>query len=163
MSRDTSSPGVGETAGPKAGATMNKNQPEPEKPPSIFHGCVQLSMELASHDHFAVFRTFDDLNMLNLLTLQAELAGLRTELVHSISRREWTEDREFFIESGPKPADFSNLYDLNPEKGSNPEKRLNPGTRSYNELRLLNQIRDKLKEYSECSNEKLRMLFNNSF
>jgi hypothetical protein len=78
MSWDTSLPGEGETADSKAGATTKR------KPPSIFHGCVQLSVELARDDNFAVFRTFDDLNMLNLLTLQAELAELRSELFGSI-------------------------------------------------------------------------------
>jgi hypothetical protein len=173
MSPDTSSLHVSEAAGPKTGATMNKD------PPNSVYGCVQLSMELALDDKFAIFRTFDDLNMLHLLILQAELAELRSDLLSSLSRDDdgWDEYRGGFIKNRlqPQTANLSKLYEWKLEKGSNLEKEPNLEKGSNlegksdlkkgvdNELRLLKQIREKLNEYSEFSNKKPRMPFNNSF
>jgi hypothetical protein len=129
----------------------------PAEPSQKFPGYLQVSNELTQHDDLAAFRMFGDLNMLNLLTLQAELTELRYEFIalasdgHPKGFSNHKNYNTWYI-AWPKnrPADFSGLYGPDDELKS-PERV------------LLEKIRLKLKEYSECTNEKLGMPFSNSF
>jgi hypothetical protein len=155
MSRDASIRGVGGIASKKTEVEVNQFELSPTEPSQgptedASPGCIQLCMEMTKKENLAVFRMFEDLNMLNLLTLQAELTKLRSEFIKVASGNMW--EGGYYpwqiIDSDGHPADFSKLYESNAGK-------------ELQERHL--QIRGKLKEYSKCSNKKLGMPFNNSF
>ena len=156
MSQDASIRSVGGIAGKKTEVEVNQFELPPIEPSQgstedTSPGFIQLCMELTKDENLAVFRMFEDLNMLNLLTLQAELTKLRSEFIEVASGKiRWGGgyDPWQIINSIGHPADFSKLYESNAGK-------------ELQERHL--QIRGKLKEYSKCSNKKLGMPFNNSF
>jgi hypothetical protein len=96
-------------------------------------GLLNLSAVMASNDLLAIFRRFGDLNMLNILCLQAELMNLRVELCGLISAQ-------------LKP---DSTFDKDPFKNENPidfKPFINDIQSS--ERDTLERIRAKLREYS---------------
>jgi hypothetical protein len=135
MPPDDSTPDGGEITGIKAKDVVNVSEcPLTEPSP----GCIQLCMELTKYENLTVFRMFEDLNMLNLLTLQAELTEMRSKLIKVASgERGWDEfDPRQIISYSGHAADFSKFI---AEKGLQEQ---------------LLSLRGKLEKYSKCSNKK---------
>jgi len=108
--------------------------PSPRQQPVNMPGSLNLAAIMASNDSLAIFRKFSDLGMLNILCLQEELTHLRRRLFDLISpegKNDLNYDRN--------PFDNQNLIDFDAliQDGQSPERK------------LLNEIRIKLKEYSE--------------
>jgi len=97
-------------------------------------GSLNLAAIMASNDSLAIFRKFNDLGMLNILCLQEELTHLRRRLFDLISP-----EGKNNLSYDHNPFDNQNLIDFDVliQDGQSPERR------------LLNEIRIKLKEYSE--------------
>jgi hypothetical protein len=141
-------------------------------------GYLVLSAKMMKWDELAIFRIFSDLNMLNLLSLQAELMELRSRFYYLASQRRHRASVDDYsqlcyalaserhlpsadkypqlwflgsIKVGkPHLVDFSRLYGSDAEEMS-PERD------------LLNKIRTKLKEYSGSIDEKIVVPLSKSF
>ena len=100
--------------------------PAPEWHPK---GYPKLSNLLGHYPEAAVFRRFGALGMINLLSLQAELISLETEL-----RELWQEDDESSISDVRNYT--SDFYRLRRSKAPNDDQ-----------LKLLNESRQKLEQY----------------
>ena len=61
----------------------------------MMEGYAKLARLMASQDEFAILRSFRNLNMQNLLYLQAELTHLETELKELVERDAAHMDRQF--------------------------------------------------------------------
>ena len=113
-------------------ATLSPLQPEIIQEAAV-PGYLNLSAIMASNDSFAIFRRFGDLNMLNILCLQAELTNLRAEfldLVLASAKKDPYSDRNFF--KNKNPIDFNAFIKEGPSS----------------QREVFEKIRTKLKEYS---------------
>lgn len=85
----------------------------------------------------AIFRKFGDLNMLNLLSLQAELLGLRAELQHSFTQ---PDNLKYAYSFKELRKDDDDSEDLDPgEEGYEPNMQQKLMTRIQEKLHLYNQ------------------------
>lgn len=97
-----------------------------DREPRGYHRLAEL---MGQYPEVAIFRRFGPLNMLNLLSLQAELIDLQVEF-----RDIWAEDEESTDDTEKR---FSTYF-----------RQLHNAEDSF-QLKKLKTIRDKLQEYSE--------------
>lgn len=108
--------------------------PPPRQQRVNMPGSLNLAAIMASNESLAIFRKFSDLSMLNLLCLQEELTHLRRKLFDLISL-----EGKNNLNYNHNPFDNQNVIDFDVliQDSQSPERK------------LLNEIRIKLKEYSE--------------
>ena len=97
-------------------------------------GYPRLASLMGAHPEAAIFRRFGSLNALNLLHLQAELTHLESELY----RQAKADAESGHFERSLYDRDWQTLSQSATAKDANPEQ-----------WKLLLQVRDKLRQYSE--------------
>jgi hypothetical protein len=110
--------------------------------PAIFSAerYLSLASTIDKDEGKAIFRRFGDLNMLNLLSLQAELEHLRMEFKAICVKKSHAEQ----INQG-----YLATYSLAIQQDQKEAEEI-VATRDKRRLELQGQIREKLKEYSKC-------------
>jgi len=95
--------------------------------------------------NFAIFRRFDDLNMLHLLALQAEIVELR-----EVFRDQCHRDDEACLGSGQPEILYSKYFHaLRESKGSAPQdSKASTTPCSLSQLDLITALRERMDEYS---------------
>jgi hypothetical protein len=104
-------------------------------------GYHKIAGIMSRHDSVTIFRKFGELNMFNLLSLQAELMELQREFVKFCK----DDEKDSTDDSPAKLLQYSffTLFDRN-------EKRKHDKEKFYLQRDTLLEIRKKLKEYSQC-------------
>lgn len=109
---------------------------EPRSPPDSRppRGYQKLASLMGNYHETAIFRRFDSLSMLNILSLQAELIVLQNELQEICSEDESPDD--------PAANAFAvNFFALRQSEGRSNDEQ----------YQIFVKIREKLREYSESS------------
>ncbi|KUJ07164.1 uncharacterized protein LY89DRAFT_725999 [Mollisia scopiformis] len=105
------------------------------------HRYLSLAMTMDKDEGTAIFRRFGDLNMLNLLSLQAELMKLRNDL------------QESCVQNATEAEDYArgylNAYSL-PSRANEEETEASIEKKEKEKLQLLISIRNKLREYNSA-------------
>lgn len=113
---------------------------DPEPDPKTLSLAAAL---MAVEEDWTVFRRFDEFNLLNLLMLQDEIQKLTKEFKESCPERSdngAAADSAWYTPSYPLASRNRIAAQVEAEEGTEERRR-----------QLWTQLREKLKEYSECS------------